>query len=113
MKKFNLHKFFLDIAFWFQRRLTFNHKKDSLKNEAATKEKYFCIFPIGNFLTEHRTWLQFFEFCCIGAVGVGVNALVFVLCLTILPLWCAWFLGVFVASISNFILNKWLVFRNQ
>lgn len=90
MKSFNLHRFILGIAFWFQ-------DKSGIR--------------FGDFLSEHYTLLQFFEFCLIGAGGVGVNAFIFGLLLWFnVAFWFSWVLGILAASIFNFVLNKWLVF---
>jgi len=90
MKSFNLHRFILGIAFWVQ-------SKSGIR--------------LGDFLSEHYTVLQFFEFCLIGACGVGVNAFIFGLLLWFnVAFWTSWVLGILAASIFNFVLNKWLVF---
>ena len=71
----------------------------------------YQIHPeIGRFFREHSTLLQFGEFCLVGAFGVLVNFIVFTITLP-LGVYLAWFLGILVATISNFILNKKLVFK--
>jgi len=72
-------------------------------------EYKICLFPLHKILSTNHTVLQFFEFALIGALGVGINFLVYSFFnMTIL----AWFLGILSATISNFILNKWLVFES-
>jgi len=90
MKSFNFHRFVLNFAFWVQ-------SKSGIK--------------FGDFLNKHYTFLQFFEFCIVGACGVGVNAFIFGLLLRVnVALWISWVLGILAASFFNFVLNKWLVF---
>lgn len=64
------------------------------------------------FLVNHHSVLQFVEFGFVGALGVGVNALVYFSTTPYIGNNPAWFLGIFSAFISNFFLNKYLVFND-
>jgi putative flippase GtrA len=68
--------------------------------------------PFFDLLVKYHILLQFIEFALIGAIGTGVNYLVFITTIPVFGVNFAWFYGIIVATISNFFLNKYLVFDN-
>ncbi|MFQ5825614.1 MAG: GtrA family protein, partial [bacterium] len=95
--KFNLHILILRLAKFLEDKSWFG------------AEYKICLFPLHRILSTNHSVLQLFEFALIGALGTVINFIVYLsLNMTIV----AWFLGILSATLSNFILNKWLVFES-
>lgn len=64
-----------------------------------------------NFLENHHTLLQYLEYGSIGALGTGVNALIYFPLIVHIGNEASWLIGIIGAFTFNFFLNKYLVFK--
>jgi len=64
-----------------------------------------------SFLYKHHIVLQYIEYALIGALGTGVNALIYFPLANHVGNELSWLLGIVGAFTFNFFLNKYLVFK--